>query len=154
MSYIVSNRAIPDSDRTVIVTEESYSQVEDFFSAHVSTYSERQFVGFLPWTILEYYGKLKSGFSYLKAYQSGGGTPEEIRQAQMNIVYIMGVMGHFCGDAAQPLHTTKHYNGWVGDNPNGYTTSRKIHSWIDGGFFREIGGINQEQVKVSEKRDI
>lgn len=112
----------------------------------------RQFVGFLPWTILEYYGKLKSGFSYLKAYQNGGGTPEEIRQAQMNIVYIMGVMGHFCGDAAQPLHTTKHYNGWVGDNPNEYTTSRKIHSWIDGGFFREIGGINQAQASQGVRK--
>lgn len=112
----------------------------------------KQFVGFLPWTILEYYGKLKSGFSYLKAYQTGGGTPEEVRQAQMNIVYIMGVMGHFCGDASQPLHTTKHYNGWVGGNPNEYTTNRSFHSWIDGGFFREIGGINQGRVKLGIRK--
>ena len=42
----------------------------------------------------------------------------------------------FVGDAAQPLHTTKHFNGWVGENPNGYTTSRRFHSKIDGGFFK------------------
>jgi len=108
----------------------------------------RQFVGFLPWTILEYYSRLKSGFSYLKAYQQGGGTEEEIRQAQMNIVYVMGVMGHFCGDAAQPLHTTRHYNGWVGDNPKGYTTNRTFHSWIDGGYFAKVGGIDWTALKA------
>ena len=32
----------------------------------------KQFVGFLPWAILEYYGKVKSGFSYLKAFESAG----------------------------------------------------------------------------------
>lgn len=105
----------------------------------------KQFVGFLPWTILEYYGKVKSGFSYLKAYEQSG-TPEEVRQAQMNIIYVMGVMGHFCGDASQPLHTTKHYNGWVGENPNEYTTARSFHSWIDGGYLQKVGGIDEAEL--------
>lgn len=51
----------------------------------------------------------------------------------------MGVMGHFAGDAAQPLHTTRHYNGWIGENPKGYTTNRTIHAWVDGGFARAAG---------------
>jgi hypothetical protein len=108
----------------------------------------KQFVGFLPWTILEHYGKVKSGFSYLKSFQKGGGTEEEIRQAQLNIVYLMGLMGHYCGDAAQPLHTTKHFNGWVGENPEGYTTARSFHSWIDGGFFGKLGGIDRPGLKA------
>lgn len=116
----------------------------------------RQFVGFLPWTILEQYGKLKSAFSYLRAYEEAG-TPEEVRQAQANVVYLMGLMGHFCADAAQPLHTTKHYNGWVGENPRGYTTKRSFHSWIDGGFFAAIGGIEEatirRRLKPAVKRD-
>ncbi|MCU0788861.1 MAG: hypothetical protein MUC91_11870 [Verrucomicrobia bacterium] len=99
----------------------------------------KQLCGLLPWTIAESYSRLKSSFSYLKALEQGGGTPEEIANARQNIVYVMGVMGHYVGDAAQPLHTTKHYNGWVGDNPNGYTTERKIHSWIDGGFWQATG---------------
>jgi hypothetical protein len=37
------------------------------------------------------------------------------------------------------LHTTRHYNGWVGDNPGGYTTNRTFHAWIDGGFVRAAG---------------
>jgi len=99
----------------------------------------RQLVGFLPWAIVENFDKLKSEFSYLKAFEAGGGTPEEIANAQANILYTMGVMGHYVGDAAQPLHTTKHHHGWVGGNPNGYTTGTRFHSWIDGGYFNKIG---------------
>ena len=102
----------------------------------------RELSGFLPWAITEYYEKLKSCFSYLKTFQKYGGTPEEIANAQANVVYVMGVMGHFVGDGSQPLHTTMHFNGWVGDNPHGYTTSLKFHAWIDGGYFRQTGGIN------------
>ncbi len=96
-------------------------------------------VGMLPWSITENYGKLKSGFSYLKAFEQYGGTPEEIANAQANIIYIMGVMGHYVGDGAQPLHATIHHHGWVGDNPNGYRTNRSIHAWIDGGYFNKVG---------------
>jgi hypothetical protein len=94
--------------------------------------------GFLPWTITEYTGKLKSAFSYLREMEQGG-TMEEIVNAQANIIYFMGVMGHFVGDGSQPLHTTRHYNGWLGDNPNHYTTTNKFHSWIDGGYFNKVG---------------
>ena len=70
----------------------------------------RELVGFAPWAIAEYCGKLRSGFSYLKAFQNNGGTPEEIANAQANIIYIMGVMGHYVGDGSQPLHATKHHH--------------------------------------------
>ena len=99
----------------------------------------RHLIGLLPWAITENYGKLKSGFSYLNAYEEHGGTPEEIANAKANIIYIMGVMGHFVGDGSQPLHATKHFNGWVGENPNGYSTSKRIHQWIDGGYFNKVG---------------
>jgi hypothetical protein len=102
----------------------------------------RELSGFLPWAITEDYEKLKSDFSSLKAFQTHGGTPEEIANAQADIVYVMGVMGHFVGDGSQPLHTTKYFNGWdPSDNPKGYTTRPTFHAWIDGGYFRKIGGI-------------
>ncbi|MFA5056823.1 MAG: hypothetical protein WC485_01805, partial [Opitutaceae bacterium] len=99
----------------------------------------REWPGFLPWTIAEYFGRLKSAFSYLRAYEQGGGTATEIANAQANIVYLMGVMGHFVGDGAQPLHDTVHHHGWVGDNPHGYTTDPKFHAWVDGGFIARAG---------------
>lgn len=97
----------------------------------------RELVGFLPWSIAEGFAKLKSAFSYLKVYQEAG-TTDEINNAQADVIYYMGVMGHFVGDAAQPLHTTRHFNGWVGDNPHGYTTSKGFHSWIDGGYLAKV----------------
>mgnify|MGYP005838110995 CR=1 FL=1 len=109
----------------------------------------RQLVGMLPWGLTEYYGKLKSAFSYLKAFEEDGGTAEEIANAQANIIYIMGVMGHLAGDASQPLHTTKHHHGWVGDNPNGYSTSRGLHAWIDGGYFEKAGGPDLAQLRLA-----
>ena len=102
----------------------------------------RELCGFLPWAITENYEKLQSGFSTLAALEKAGGTAEEIKNAKENIVYVMGVMGHFVGDGSQPLHTTMHFNGWVGDNPNGYTTNRTFHPWIDGGYFNQTGGID------------
>ncbi len=95
--------------------------------------------GFLPWRITEDYGRLKSAFSYLRTFEKFGGTPEEIANARENVVYLMGIMGHFVGDAVQPLHVTRNYNGWVQANPSGYTTNRTFHSWIDGGYLKKVG---------------
>jgi hypothetical protein len=102
----------------------------------------RELSGFLPWAITENFEKLKSDFSVLKALQTHGGTAEEIANARADIVYVMGVMGHYVGDGSQPLHTTMHHHGWVGDNSHGYTTNTTFHSWIDGGYFKITGGIN------------
>jgi hypothetical protein len=110
----------------------------------------RGLVGLLPWAIVENYGKLKSGFSYLKAFEEGGGTAAEIANAQANILYTMGVMGHYVGDASQPLHVTIHHHGWDTnkvENPHHYSTSSRIHSWIDGGFFNRIGGANMKAME-------
>ena len=110
----------------------------------------RELSGFLPWAITENYQKLQSGFSSLIAFEKFGGTPEEIANAKQNIIYVMGVMGHFVGDASQPLHATMYHHGWTtNDNPNHYTTSFGFHAWIDGGFFKKTGGIDVK--KLSEK---
>ncbi len=99
----------------------------------------REWPGFAPWAIAEYFAKLQSAFGYLKAYQEMGGTPAEIANSQADVVYVMGVMGHYVGDCAQPLHTTVHHAGWVGPNPHGYTTWPGFHAWIDGGFIAKAG---------------
>jgi hypothetical protein len=104
----------------------------------------REWPGFAPWAITEYFGRLRSGFSYLKVFEELG-TPEEVANAQANIVAVMGTMGHYVGDCAQPLHTTKHHNGWVGENPKGYTTWTGFHSWIDGGLAAK-GGLQYSAV--------
>jgi len=119
----------------VVFAQGRLAHPENFpeIDAEKNSDNTKEWPGFLPWAITEYYGKLKSAFSYLKTFQKAG-TPEEVANAQANVLYIMGVMGHFIGDGAQPLHTTIHHNGWTGDNPERYTRWQGIHSWIDGGF--------------------
>jgi hypothetical protein len=99
----------------------------------------RQWPGFLPWSITEWVHKLRSNFAVLKAFEEMGGTPAEIAEAKANIIFTMGVLGHYVGDCAQPLHTTESYNGWYGANPQGYTTWRGLHSWMDSGFVGKAG---------------
>ena len=87
---------------------------------------------------------MKAEFSYLKAFEKDlAATPSDLANAQADIIYTMGVMGHYVGDGAQPLHVTKHHHGWVGENPQGYATRKTIHSEVDG-FFRglDTAGVN------------
>ncbi|HEX2862896.1 MAG TPA: hypothetical protein VHN79_14710 [Lacunisphaera sp.] len=99
----------------------------------------RQWPGFLPWSLTEWVHKLRSAFAVLKAFEEMGGTPAEIANARANVVYTMGILGHYVGDCAQPLHTTEHYNGWTGPNPRDYTTWRGMHSWVDSGLIAKAG---------------
>lgn len=99
----------------------------------------REWPGFSPWAIAENFHRLRSAFGYLKAYQEVGGTPAEIANAQADVIYAMGLLGHYVGDSAQPLHTTEYHNGWTGPNPHGYTTWPRFHSWVDGGFVAKAG---------------
>jgi len=105
----------------------------------------RALIGFLPWAITEYELKLESAFSYLKEYESAG-TAEEVANARENVLYLMGLMGHYVGDGSQPLHTTKHHHGWVGKNPHHYATNYSIHAWIDGGYIQEFG-VTAEKIR-------
>lgn len=98
----------------------------------------REWPGFAPWAIAEHFGRLRSAFSYLRVFEELG-TPEEVENARANVIHYMGVMGHYVGDCAQPLHSTKHYNGWTGPNPKGYTRWNGLHSWIDGGIIAKAG---------------
>lgn len=103
-------------------------------------------IGLLPWSIVENAGKIKSSFSALREFDTAG-TPAEVANMRENALYSMGILGHFVGDGAQPLHTTKHHHGWVGDNPQGYTTNYTIHAWIDGGYFSKYP-IDYAQLKA------
>lgn len=94
----------------------------------------KEWPGFLPYAIVEHYAKLQSSFQTVRILEKldDPARRPQLAQAQANCIYHMGVLSHFVGDAAQPLHTTKHFNGWAGANPNEYTTSNKFHAFIDG----------------------
>lgn len=60
------------------------------------------------------------------------------RPAEVNILYYAGVLGHYVGDGSQPLHTTAHHHGWVGENPKGNTMDDGIHERFEVEFVRNI----------------
>jgi hypothetical protein len=45
-----------------------------------------------------------------------------------------GNLGHYVTDGSNPHHTTTHHKGWVGDNPNGYTTDNRFHGRFESVF--------------------
>lgn len=97
--------------------------------------------GLLPYEIAELQWKIASSWTTLNTYEKYREyvTDEMISNARENVIYHMGILSHFIGDGAQPLHNTRHHNGWVGDNPKRYTTRKSFHSFIDGGVIKLHG---------------
>jgi hypothetical protein len=101
----------------------------------------KEWPGFLPHAIAEHYARLRASFNTLRILDSLNDTAraEQLLMARENCIHEMGMLSHFVGDGAQPLHTTRHHHGWVGENPNHYTTDRGFHSYIDTGVVEHHG---------------
>lgn len=106
--------------------------------------------GFLPHAIMEHWGKLQASFRTLRILETLNepARAEQLANVRINVMYHMGVLSHFVGDAAQPLHTTTHHHGWVGENPNNFTTDRGFHAYIDGTIVAHHG-ISAESLRGS-----
>ncbi len=74
-------------------------------------------VGFVPFRILELFQSLRIQFRLWRAERDSN----KRRWIEQRIINDAGILGHYVSDAANPHHTTIHYNGWSGDNPKGYT---------------------------------
>jgi hypothetical protein len=85
-------------------------------------------VGMQPWQVEEVYQRLKVGmWEYRKAVAAN----QDTGPIEKSILFYVGWLGHYVADGSQPLHVTIQYNGWTGDNPNGYTTQHRIHSLFE-----------------------
>ena len=85
-------------------------------------------VGMQPWQVEEVWQRLKVDFrEYRKLLAANGNTAP----VQTAILFDAGWLGHYVADGSMPLHTSIQYNGWVGPNPNSYTTDHKIHSQFE-----------------------
>jgi hypothetical protein len=85
-------------------------------------------VGLQPYITMEVYGRLKAAFREYRQLQAAHRPTQAVQRA---IIFYAGWLGHYVADGSQPLHTTVQYNGWVGPNPNGYTTGHGIHSQFE-----------------------
>jgi hypothetical protein len=55
----------------------------------------------------------------------------QLKQSRADVIHALGRLGHLVGDGSQPLHTTRHFNGWIGVNPHGFTRSKAFHRLVD-----------------------
>ncbi len=102
------------------------------FEAKVFAAGQRpEKIGLQPWEATEVWERLKAAF---REYRNLAAASKDTRPVEQAILFYAGWLGHYVGDASQPLHTTIQYNGWVGPNPNGYTTGRQIHWQFEGPF--------------------
>jgi hypothetical protein len=88
--------------------------------------------GFLPYHALELFQRLRAEFRLWRAEKDSKrrGWIEE------RIINDAGLLGHYVADGANPHHTTMHHNGWVGENPKGYTTERDFHGRFENEYVR------------------
>jgi hypothetical protein len=88
-------------------------------------------VGMQPYITIETYERLVVAF---REYRWAIAEHRNPSFAEANAIFYAGWLGHYVGDGANPLHTSLHYNGWVGSNPKGYTTSNTVHWKMEGIF--------------------
>jgi hypothetical protein len=113
------------------------------FEAKVFAAGQRpEKIGLQPWEAIEVWERLKAA---LRAYRAESAAGHNTRPVEEAAIFYAGWLGHYVGDASQPLHTTIQYNGWVGTNPNGYTTAHTIHWQFEGPFV----GANIQAAQVA-----
>ncbi len=97
--------------------------------------------GFLPFRTLELFQRLRIGFRLWRAT-----TDKTKRQwIEQRLINDAGILGHYVSDGANPHHTTMHHNGWVGDNPKGFTVpsrERGFHGRFEDEYVRTHVQLN------------
>jgi hypothetical protein len=122
------------------------------FEAKVFAAGERpEKIGLQPWEATEIWERLKAA---LREYRALAGAGKDTRGVAAAAIFYAGWLGHYVGDASQPLHTTIQYNGWVGPNPNGYTTEHQIHWQFEGPFVDANLHEPEVRAKMTEPRAI
>src|SRR6202042_309390 len=108
-------------------------------------------IGFQPYITNEVWERLKSA---MRNYRDLNAKHEDTKPVEAAILFYAGWLGHYVGDGSQPLHTTIEYNGWVGPNPNGYTTEHKIHWQFEGPFVDANLHEAEVRAKMTEPKAI
>jgi hypothetical protein len=86
--------------------------------------------GTLPWTIVDF---------------SDGFEQEWSRGDCHELLRLAGFLAHYVGDASQPLHTTRHYDGYEGD--------RGVHARVERAVdldIRQVSSAAQPQIHLIE----
>jgi hypothetical protein len=108
-------------------------------------------IGLQPWAATEVWERLKAA---MREYRHLAAARQDTAPVEQAILFYAGWLGHYVGDASQPLHTTIQYNGWTGPNPHGYTTEHQIHWQFEGPFVAANIHAPEVQVKMTPLQPI
>ena len=108
-----------------------------------------RYTGLQAYSMMEGYERMKAGMRLYRQANGKGADisgrygaisplfqrADQVQQYLANdIAFYMGWLGHYVADAAQPLHNSKHHDGWEGDNPQGYTRDPDIHGRFESAY--------------------
>lgn len=88
-------------------------------------------VGLQPYIAMEIFERLKVAFRDYRGLKQAG---KDTGPVEQNAIFYAGWLGHYVADGSQPLHTSIEYDGWVGANPEGFTTQHGIHRRFENDF--------------------
>jgi hypothetical protein len=91
-------------------------------------------IGLQPWITVEVYERLVVAFREYRHLKKDG---QPTKPAEENAIFYAGWLGHYVADGSNPMHASIHFNGWVGPNPNGYTTAKTVHSDFESRFVHD-----------------
>ncbi|MDX2033427.1 MAG: nuclease [Blastocatellia bacterium] len=111
--------------------------------------------GFAPYRVLELFQRIRVEFRLWRAETDG----KKRKWIEQRILNDAGVLGHYVTDLSNPHHTTIHFNGWSGDNPNGYAVftrepNQGIHYRFEEEYVRTHIQLNDILPLVGEGRVI
>jgi hypothetical protein len=86
--------------------------------------------GAVPFRILELTQRLRVEFRLWRRAPND----RERGWIESRIINDAGILGHYVADASNPMHTSIHYAGWVGANPDGYATDKSFHSRFESAY--------------------
>lgn len=101
--------------------------------------------GFLPYRIAELCERLTGEWRLWR-----NSAPGSIDRAavEADIIRDAGILGHYAADAAQPLHATINFNGWILPNPEGYANDCQIHARFESNFVSRAVSLDDVVPKV------
>jgi hypothetical protein len=129
-----------------------------------------RYTGLQAYSIMEGYERMKAGMRLYRQVsglvrQGGksiadlyaGVSPvfrnrEQLKQMlATDVAFYMGWVGHYAADASMPLHDSIHHDGWVGDNPKGYTTDPSDHGRFEEEYVDLVGETEADVLKYVAK---
>ena len=108
-----------------------------------------RYTGLQAYSMMEGYERMKAGMRLYRSADAKDGdisgrygaisplfhAANQVKDYLANdIAFYMGWLGHYVADAAQPLHNSRHHDGWEGDNPKGYTRDPEIHGRFESAY--------------------